>query len=452
MILISCLLCCYVFLERDCLSKICVIDVLRFMILSFKLVQEPEEPNDDEEPASLAELSSVPWTIPDAGFKQEQLLHSLSNISQYYILYTIIYSTHSLYIYYSCMFIMSTRDLVLFLVHSVRRHSDLRNWHLLFAEPCYENGLTFVSTIIRTLFEVEDGSNSKQGIIKSSISLPKTSVYMSWLESFVTWRPWSHRLGNCCFWQDKSLNNNAVGFVGLLNGRACCFCAIVTESANWIAKSVQSGAVRRKRLKVIAAILWYIVYRCISMNQCSSCLQQLLVMMRPKGPSAFFSTADCSCATWLHVFWEALKGMPTMLNGRRRFITVCFFFWFFCRCFCFLAVFLDDFGLDTLLSALFSCGWDDYRRQIDDIYCMNWPSKLQVPAACCQIGYPITWLPISGKRRMRRLFREHRTVVLPDFQGMGNFPCNWKIKRQDSSRIIKTQYGNNVKLAPDWGS
>ena len=30
--------------------------------------------------------------------------------------------------------------------------------------------------------------------------------------------------------QDKSLNNNAVGFVGLLNGRACCFCAIVTET------------------------------------------------------------------------------------------------------------------------------------------------------------------------------------------------------------------------------
>ena len=39
------------------------------MILSFKLVQEPEEPNDDEEPASLAELSSVPFAIPDAGFK-----------------------------------------------------------------------------------------------------------------------------------------------------------------------------------------------------------------------------------------------------------------------------------------------------------------------------------------------------------------------------------------------
>ena len=69
------------------------------MILSFKLVQEPEEPNDDEEPASLAELSSVPWAVPDAGFKQEQLLHSLSNISHYYILYTIIYSTYSLYIY-----------------------------------------------------------------------------------------------------------------------------------------------------------------------------------------------------------------------------------------------------------------------------------------------------------------------------------------------------------------
>lgn len=76
---------------------------------------------------------------------------------------------------------MSTRDSVLFLVHSVRRHSDLRNLPLLFAEPCYENGLTFVSTIIRTLFKVEDGSNSKQGIIKSSISLPKTSVYMSCL-------------------------------------------------------------------------------------------------------------------------------------------------------------------------------------------------------------------------------------------------------------------------------
>ncbi len=75
--------------------------------------------------------------------------------------------------------------------------------------------------------------------------------------------------------------------------------------------------------------------------------------------------------------------------------------------------------------------------------------KLQVPAACCQIGYPTTWLPIEGKRRMRRLFREHRTVVLPDFQGMGNFPCNWKIKRQNTSRIIKTQYGSTVKMARD---
>ena len=76
------------FFERDCLSKICVIDVLRFMILSFKLVQEPDEPNDDEEPAPLAEQSSVPWTIPDAGFKQEQLF-----------LPYIIYSTYSLYIF-----------------------------------------------------------------------------------------------------------------------------------------------------------------------------------------------------------------------------------------------------------------------------------------------------------------------------------------------------------------
>ena len=92
-----------------------------------------------------------------------------------------------------------------------------------------------------------------------------------WLESFVTWRPWSHRLVNCCFWQDKSLHNNAVGFVGLLNGRACCFCAIVTESANWIAKSVQTGAVRRQRLKVIEAVPWYIVYRWINVARfCNS--------------------------------------------------------------------------------------------------------------------------------------------------------------------------------------
>ena len=193
---------------------------------------------------------------------------------------------------------MSARDLVLFLVHSVRRHSDLRNLRLLFAEPCYENGLTFGSTIIRTLFKVEDGSNSKQGIIKSSISLPKTIVYMSWLESFVTWRPWSHRLVNCYFWQDKSLNNNAVGFVGLLNGRACCFCAIVTESANWIAKSVQSGAVRRQRLKVIAAIPWYIVYRWINVARfCRSCSS----WYAPRA-QARFSRADCSCATWLHEY------------------------------------------------------------------------------------------------------------------------------------------------------
>ena len=70
---------------RACFSKICVIDVpVRFIIPSFKLVQEPDEPNDAEEPASLAELSSVPWTIPDARFKQGQLFHSLPYLAIVY--------------------------------------------------------------------------------------------------------------------------------------------------------------------------------------------------------------------------------------------------------------------------------------------------------------------------------------------------------------------------------
>ena len=94
----------------------------------------------------------------------------------------------------------------------------------------------------------------------------------------------------------------------------------------------------------------------------------------------------------LHVVWEALKGMATLPNGRRRFITVCFFFWFYCWCFCF-PLFLDN---PSLLSSLrlqnladscrlnpfmilvwipcfqsFSCGWDDYRRQMYMI-CTAW--------------------------------------------------------------------------------
>jgi len=176
-------------------------------------MKEPEEPNDDEEPASLAELSSVPWTIPE---------------------------------------------------------------------------LTLV--IRRALL-----------------------------------REWAHFREH--HYKDKSLNNNAVGFVGLLNGRACCFCAIVTESANWIAKSVQSGL-----------------------------------------------EGNANNAKWT------------------------------------------------------------------------------------KIGYPTTWLPISGKRRMRRLFREHRTVVLPDFQGMGlaSLMCDClAVSLQMSnfdftSQTVHPTYGGYRDRSPFW--
>lgn len=43
-------------------------------------------------------------------------------------------------------------------------------------------------------------------------------------------------------YKDKSLGGNAVVFVGEVGGgRACCFSAIVTESANWIQKAVKKG-------------------------------------------------------------------------------------------------------------------------------------------------------------------------------------------------------------------
>lgn len=44
--------------------------------------------------------------------------------------------------------------------------------------------------------------------------------------------------------QDKSLGNNSVAFVGEVGGgRACCFSAIMPESANWIQKAVKKGRV-----------------------------------------------------------------------------------------------------------------------------------------------------------------------------------------------------------------
>ena len=45
-----------------------------------------------------------------------------------------------------------------------------------------------------------------------------------------------------------------------------------------------------------------------------------------------------------------------------------------------------------------------------------------------QVDYPSPWLDQS----YRRLFREHRTVVLPDFQGMGHLTAG--LKRHDSSQ------------------
>lgn len=176
-------------------------------------MKEPDEPNDAEEPTSLAELSSVPWTIP--------------------------------------------------VYQLIIRRALLREW-VHFREHHYK---------------------------------------------------------------DKSLSTNAVGFVGLLNGRACCFSAIVPESSNWIAKSVQSG----------------------------------------------------------------LEG-----NG----------------------------------------------------YTAKWT----------EIGYPTTWLPIFGKRRMRRLFREHRTVLLPDFQGMGlaSLMCDClAVSLQTSnfdftSQTVHPTYGGYRDRSPFW--
>ena len=58
-----------------------------------------------------------------------------------------------------------------------------------------------------------------------SLSLTSKLIMSAALEPMAGGHSWKNILR-----QDKSLNNNAVGFVGLLNGRACCFCAIVTET------------------------------------------------------------------------------------------------------------------------------------------------------------------------------------------------------------------------------
>ena len=40
----------------------------------------------------------------------------------------------------------------------------------------------------------------------------------------------------------------------------------------------------------------------------------------------------------------------------------------------------------------------------------------QLSRECCQMGYPEKFWK---QRQKRRLFREHRTVTLPEFQGTG---------------------------------
>jgi len=85
---------------------------------------------------------------------------------------------------------------------------------------------------------------------------------------------------------------------------------------------------------------------------------------------------------------------------------------------------------------------------------VNYVQRNAVKVEWADVGYPKTW----AKGKVRRLYREHRTVVLPDFQGMGLAPllCDsvalhvLETGHDFTSQTVHPFYGGYRDRSPFW--